>query len=198
MSDTIVNFLKSNVVALISASIALSSAVISLTALSFSIHSWRKTRTSTLYSDIDGRYMELLKLGITNPEFVDPVYTSDYKRKYQDDKFKLLKYERYAFASWNIVETIIDRHGDKHLEKTWYPVIKEENRLHRWWLNNRENEDKFKNEFWDFIVGNEAFPCPDCNGKSLCPRCTELRKHVKQEKRDESKWKWLSQRRRSA
>lgn len=170
MWNFIVNSLKSNPITVISA-------VISILAFAFSYASWRKTRTSTLYSDIDGRYMDLLKLGISNPEFVNPVNTRDYKARFRDDG--LLKYERYAFAAWNIVETIVDRRGDGHLEKTWYPVIKEENNLHRRWLNSPENQYKFKKQFWKFMIGNEAFPCPDCNGKTLCARCTELRNLVK-------------------
>ena len=167
MLDLIVNSLKSN-------PFAAFSFVISLLALGFSFVSWSKTRTATLYSDIDGRYMELLKLGITNPSFVNPTLTKEYDTKLQGDE--LLKYERYAFAAWNIVETIVDRHKNNELRKTWDPVIKEENSLHRRWLNKKENEDKFKNAFWEFMIRNEKhFPCSDCKDKSLCQRCFELR-----------------------
>jgi hypothetical protein len=169
MLDLIANFLKSNPVSILSL-------IVSIVALRFSYVSWKKTRTATLYSDIDGRYMELLKLGISNPSFVNPALTKEYKTKFPDDK--LLQYERYAFAAWNIVETIVDRckeTQDTQLSETWYPVIKEENSLHRCWLNNKENKEKFKDAFWDFMIGNEKFPCPDCEGKSLCPRCSELR-----------------------
>lgn len=166
MTDLILNFLKSNILPILSL-------VISIVALRFSVISWRKTRTATLYSDIDGRYMELLKLGITNPRFVNPDLTKKYDTEFHGDE--LLMYERYAFAAWNIVETIIDRRQDKQLKKTWDPVIKEENSLHRRWLNSKDNQLKFKKEFWDFMVGNEEFPCPDCKGTSLCPRCSELR-----------------------
>ena len=173
MWGLIVNFIKSNLIAVIAAGISLTSATISLTSLRFSIKSWGKTRTSTLYSDIDGRYMELLKLGIANPEFVDPVYTSDYKTKFKESD--LLKYERYAFAAWNIVETIIDRRTEDDLEKTWDPVIREENWLHRRWLNDRDNQHKFKKEFWRFMIENKkAFPCPDCSDNVPCPRCAEI------------------------
>jgi hypothetical protein len=171
--DYIVNSLKSNPIAAISAVVSTIAVSISFTALLFSMISWRKTRTATLYSDIDGRYMDLLKLGITNPEFVDPANTKNYKANFNGKD--LLKYERYAFAAWNIVETIVDRRDNHDLSRTWDPVIKEENRLHRWWLNDKDNEEKFKKDFWNFIIGNEHFPCPDCKGKSLCARCAELR-----------------------
>lgn len=178
MWNLIGNSLKSNPIAAIAALVAGISAVISLTSLVFSIASWRKTRTATLYSDIDGRYMELLKLGIANPEFVNSANTTEYKTKFKDE-LSLLRYERYAFAAWNIVETIIDRHKNKDLSKTWYPVIEEENKLHRKWLNNRENERKFKKEFWEFMLANSrAFPCPDCENGTRCDRCTELLRMV--------------------
>ncbi|HEX5603646.1 MAG TPA: hypothetical protein VFX63_13900 [Pyrinomonadaceae bacterium] len=119
--------------------------------------------------------MELLKMGITNPEFVNPENTTVYPEKFKDDVSLLLKYGRYAFAAWNIVETIADRHGNRDLKKTWYPVIKEENRLHRKWLNNIDNQHKFKKDFWRFMLKNHrAFPCPDCQGDSLCGRCAEI------------------------
>ena len=155
--------------------VSIISGLVSITALFFSFISWRKTRTATLYSDIDGRYMDLLKLGITYPEFVNPHNTTNYPDRFKEDVSLLLRYERYAFASWNIVETIVDRRDNNDLRETWDPVIKEENRLHRKWLNHKDNEQKFKKDFWNFIIGNEDFPCPDCNGKSLCPRCDELR-----------------------
>ena len=170
MWDFIVNSLKSNPI----------TAIISFAALILSYLSWRKTRTATLYSDIDARYMELLKLGITNPKFVNPAYTAEYKTRFEGDE--LLKYERYAFAAWNIVETIVDRQADSELEETWYPVIKEENWLHRRWLNDKDNQHKFKKEFWKFIIGNNAFPCPDCQDcpdNSLCARCAELQNMVR-------------------
>jgi hypothetical protein len=169
MWDFIVNFLKSN-------PIAVFSVFISIAALVFSYLSWLKTRTATLYSDIDGRYMELLKLGITNPKFVDPAYTAEYQTRFKDDD--LLSYGRYAFAAWNIVETIVDRRGNNDLDETWKPVIREENWLHRKWLNDKDNQHKFKKDFWKFIIRHPAVvPCPDCQDlpdNSRCPRCTEI------------------------
>ena len=133
------------------------------------------TRTATLYSDIDGRYLELIKLAITNPCFVNPNFTQDYGNQFKGDE--LLKYERYAFAAWNVVETIVDRRGNDLLAQTWDPVIEEENRLHRWWLNNKANERKFKKSFWKFMIENsDKFPCPSCKAlKKECPRCAELK-----------------------
>jgi hypothetical protein len=174
MLDFILNSLKNNPIAVISA-------LVSITAFVFSYISWRKTRTATLYSDIDGRYMDLLKLGINNPEFVDPANTKDYKNKFKkpDD---LLKYGRYAYAAWNIVETIVDRRTNDDLRGTWDPVIREENWLHRRWLNDKDNQHKFKKAFWNFMIGNEDFPCPDCRDKSLCARCNQLRSMVQSDK----------------
>lgn len=163
----------------LSAVVALISLVVSTLAFGFSIYNFGKTRTATLYSDIDARYFELLKLGIANPSFVDPALTHNYKEHFKRDD--LPKYERYAFAAWNIVETIVDRRDNGELARTWDPVIREENRLHRTWLNNVENQHKFKNEFWKFMIVNEGknlCPCPSCQklrDNSECPRCSELR-----------------------
>ena len=131
----------------IAASLAL---IVSLGAF---VLSW-KSRTATLYSDIDARYMELLKLSINNSDFVNPDITHDYKNYFKDKKKELLAYEQYAYAAWNIVETIVDRRRKRQLSRTWYPVIRAENRLHRAWLNDPENHHKFKKEFLDFIQQN--------------------------------------------
>jgi hypothetical protein len=150
--------------------------LVSAGALGFSFYNFVKTRTATLYSDIDARYHDLLKMGITNPEFVNPALTKEYHTQFEGDA--LLKYQRYAFAAWNIVETIVDRGGNSVLAETWFPVIKEENRLHRRWLNHPENQEKFKNSFLKFMIENrEMFPCPSCQAlgdNRLCPRCQEL------------------------
>lgn len=150
--------------------------VMSLLALIFSGISFKMARRATLYSDIDGRYLELLKLGINNPKFINHKLTSKYKESFEGEY--LLSYGQYAFAAWNIVETICDRREDRKLFKTWKTVIKEENRLHREWLNGGENQHKFKNDFWRFIIGNSDFPCPSCQKTDrgrLCPRCRELK-----------------------
>lgn len=150
--------------------------LVSAAAFCFSIYNFVKTRTATLYIDIDARYYDLLKLGMANPDFVNPTLTREYKTKFEGNE--LIKYERYAFAAWNIVETIFDRSGNKELRETWYPAIKEENSLHRTWLNHEENQHKFKKSFWKFMLDNrKAFPCPACqeqNGNSLCRRCSQL------------------------
>lgn len=178
--EEVLNFLRVN-----SWIIAAVAVILSAAALYFSIYSFKKTRTATLYSDIDGRYFELLKLGIANPAFVNPDLTKQYKTHFQRDD--LLKYDRYAFAAWNIVETIIDRDSDKMLARTWNPVIKEENMLHRAWLNDPENQHKFKKQFWEVIIGNKEFPCPDCEklNDGLCPRCKALDQLVKSLRDDE-------------
>lgn len=160
------------------------SAIVASLALSVSIGafvlSW-KSRTATLYSDIDARYMELLKLSILNSDFVNPEITNDYINNFKD-KNKLLAYEQYAYAAWNIVETIVDRRAKRQLRTTWYPVIKAENKLHRAWLNERENQDKFKDEFLNFMLQhNSTFPCPkseEGEERCQCEKCNNLRAQV--------------------
>ena len=167
-------FLQSNPPSPIVIGISITAILVSAAAFVFSIISFKKTRTATLYSDIDGRYLELFKLAIANPGFVDPALTENYKEHFEGNE--LLKYERYAFAAWNIVETIVDRRENDLLAVTWDPVIVEENKLHRWWLNDKDNEHKFKKSFWRFILNRcREFPCPDCvKLTTQCNRCKEL------------------------
>lgn len=63
------------------------------------------------------------------------------------------RYETYAFICWNFCETIYDKMDDD-LMRTWSVVIENENRLHRRWFEQAENQSKFKKEFRDFISTN--------------------------------------------
>ena len=129
--------------------------VLSLAAFIFSLFSFLKTRRITLYQDIDRLYFELLKLGIDNPRFTDVSYTGSYKESFTDDELR--QYNVYAFIAWNICETIVDRRKDGTLFKTggffktWEPVLRTENHLHRKWFESEENRTKFKQKFKDYM-----------------------------------------------
>jgi hypothetical protein len=79
-----------------------------------------------------------------NPSFRNSALTNDYLNKFSGDE--KIKYEIYAFITWNFCETIIDK-GDVELMKTWFVVIETENSLHRKWFDNPENSAKFKESF---------------------------------------------------
>jgi hypothetical protein len=51
---------------------------------------------------------------------------------------------------WNFCETIYDK-KDKRLMRTWLVVLEEERNLHLQWINQPENERKFKPEFLLYI-----------------------------------------------
>jgi hypothetical protein len=175
MLEELLRIFQLNPAATMSAIVASLALIVSIGAF---VLSW-KSRTATLYSDIDARYMELLKLSINNSDFVNPDITNDYINYFKDKKKELLAYEQYAYAAWNIVETIVDRRRKWQLRKTWYPVIAEENSLHRAWLNEPENHHKFKNEFLKFMLKhNRLFPCQkskEGEERCLCEKCNDLR-----------------------
>lgn len=108
-------------------------------------------KSITIYSNIDGLYLELLKLGIEHPKFVNPEYTSDYINKFEDCEKR--QYELYAFIAWNICETIFDRRNDFLTFKSWEPVLRHEAKLHREWFEG--NQDKFKEEFKRYVINNK-------------------------------------------
>jgi hypothetical protein len=126
-------------------------AVLSGVAISVSFYTFYKSKRERSYADIDCLYLELLKLGIQHPKFVNPKNTSNYKNAFKGDE--LSRYEIYAYISWNICETIYDRKDDILFE-TWKPVIVAENKLHRRWFDNPENHHKFKDRFRDYIQNN--------------------------------------------
>jgi hypothetical protein len=111
---------------------------------------WFRDKTDNSYESFDSTYLEILKSGIEHPYFRDPDFTENYK---SEDKDSRLRYEIYAFICWNFCETIYDK-GDEELMKTWGVVIYEENRLHRIWFEQPENNTKFKQDFLDYIRSN--------------------------------------------
>lgn len=105
---------------------------------------WYKDKSNNSYDIFDATYLDILKTGMENPSFRNPILTNDYINSFSENE--KIKYEIYAFISWNFCETIFDK-GDVELMKTWSVVIDTENTLHRKWFNNPENKNKFKESF---------------------------------------------------
>lgn len=118
--------------------------ILSAIAILLYIILWYKDKSNNSYDIFDATYLDILKTGMENPSFRNPILTNDYKKKFSENE--KLKYEIYAFISWNFCETIFDK-GDVELMKTWYVVIETENSLHRKWFDNPENTNKFKESF---------------------------------------------------
>jgi hypothetical protein len=109
---------------------------------------WYKDKSNNSYEVFDATYLDILKTGMDNPSFRNPELTNDYLNSFSGDE--RIKYEIYAFISWNFCETIFDK-KDKELMKTWTVVIETENSLHRKWFNNPENHNKYKDSFRKYI-----------------------------------------------
>ena len=122
---------------------------LSAIALLLSIYNFNKTRMVNFYQDMDRLYLELLKVGIANPDFVNPDMTCDYRNKFERNQ--RLQYELYAFMAMNICETIYDRKASKSFFRTWECIIEIENRLHRCWLEDGDNKRRFKKDFIDYL-----------------------------------------------
>jgi hypothetical protein len=112
---------------------------------------WYKDKSSNSYDTFDATYLDILKTGMENPSFRNPILTNDYLNSFSENE--KIKYEIYAFISWNFCETIFDK-GDDELMKTWSVVIEVENSLHRKWFENPENKKKYKESFSLYIQNN--------------------------------------------
>jgi len=122
---------------------------ISLIAFGFSIYNFNRSRSATYYQDLDKLYIELLKLGIANPDFATPSLTKDYTKHFEGSK--LIQYQLYAFMAWNICETIYDRRDSEKFFGTWQCIIGVENNLHRAWFDSDDNDCKFKENFRNYV-----------------------------------------------
>lgn len=106
-------------------------------------------RTAWAYRDLDFLYLEVLKLGIENPHFVNVELTNRYPEAFDGEE--RLRYDAYAFLTWNVCETIFDRQSDDDLYQTWLPIIRVENKLHRRWFEVPENRLGFKESFQSYV-----------------------------------------------
>ncbi len=126
----------------------------------------KRSGDDNAYFDVDNQYSKLLKLAMKYPDMRDHDKTAAYYRMPPDDVF-VKRYNIYAYMSWNVVETIFDKQkghlgkeGEFHLDPTWEPVLKEENRLHYTWFTH--NLDLFKEPFQEFVK-------VDLNGIDVVP-----------------------------
>lgn len=126
--------------------------IVSLVGAAFSIYSYFRNTAIEAYTNLDALYLEVLKLAIANPSFADASLTRHYRSKFTGEQKQ--KYELYAFIAWNVCETIFDRRRNKAVLKSWSPILKTENDLHRAWFDEPENHSKFKPEFRRYILEN--------------------------------------------
>ncbi len=125
--------------------------IMGATAIILSTWAYIITKRETIYGDLDGYYLEVLKVGLEKPEFRNPHITNDYQSYFKDENERIA-YETYAFISMNWCETCIDRvNKDKSLMETWYPAIKAEYLLHKTWIENPENHYKYKEDYRKYL-----------------------------------------------
>lgn len=113
-------------------------------ALIYSMRTYRKTMQIVHYGEIDKMYFEILKEALAKPHLV--------RKNIERSDEQEVEYDIYAFIIWNFLESIYDRCMlDHDLQKTWFPIIEAERKIHLSWIQESENRAKFKAEFLSFI-----------------------------------------------
>jgi hypothetical protein len=113
-------------------------------ALLYSMRTYRKTMQVVHYGEIDKMYFEILKEALNKPFLLQ----QNRERSLDEET----QYNTYAFIVWNFLESIYDRCMlDHDLQKTWFPIIEAERKIHLPWIQEDENRAKFKVEFLKFI-----------------------------------------------
>lgn len=131
--------------------LAVITVIISITAIVVSFITYRKSTSMLMYHDLDSLYMEVLKLGMANPRFVNPSLTRNFKKSFQYDE--ALQYDRFAFIVWNVCETIYDHQSSSRaISESWECIIKEELKLHESWIREDANRCRFKNGFLEYLT----------------------------------------------
>ncbi|MBP1681158.1 MAG: hypothetical protein H6Q35_1497 [Proteobacteria bacterium] len=113
-------------------------------ALIYSMRTYRKTMQIVHYGEIDKMYFEILKEALAKPHLV--------RKSSERSAEQEVEYDIYAFIVWNFLESIYDRCMlDTDLQKTWFPIIEAERKIHLAWIQEHDNRTKFKTEFLSFI-----------------------------------------------
>lgn len=113
-------------------------------ALIYSMRTYRKTMQIVHYGEIDKMYFEILKEALAKPHLV--------RKNIERSSEQEVEYDIYAFIVWNFLESIYDRCMlDTDLQKTWFPIIEAERKIHLTWIQEHDNRTKFKTEFLSFI-----------------------------------------------
>lgn len=113
-------------------------------ALIYSMRTYRKTMQIVHYGEIDKMYFEILKEALAKPHLV--------RKNIERSSEQEVEYDIYAFIVWNFLESIYDRCMlDTDLQKTWFPIIEAERKIHLAWIQEHDNRTKFKTEFLSFI-----------------------------------------------
>lgn len=108
------------------------SAAAAVLALLHAARSFRKSVNNINYTELDGMYLELLKMAIERPYLRQP--ESIYRNPHLETN-QQREYDIYARMIWNFLETIADRCADDPgLKDTWYPVIRDEGCVHKQWI----------------------------------------------------------------
>ena len=113
-------------------------------ALIYSMRTYRKTMQIVHYGEIDKMYFEILKEALAKPHLV--------RKNIERSSEQEIEYDIYAFIVWNFLESIYDRCMlDTDLQKTWFPIIEAERKIHLPWIQEHDNRTKFKADFLSFI-----------------------------------------------
>lgn len=120
-------------------------AFMAVAAILVSVGAFRRQIASEHYGEIDKIYFDLLHIRVMRPDL------GRCDRR-PDGSFPE-GYDAFAFMMVNFLETILDRcDGDRELERTWQPIIEIETINHLAWLNEPENQAKFKRAFLEFLA----------------------------------------------
>lgn len=128
----------------ISSIMSILATMMAIFALIYSMRTYRKTMQIVHYGEIDKMYFEILKEALAKPHLV--------RQGIERDAEQAVEYDIYAFIVWNFLESIYDRCMLDHaLQKTWFPIIEAERKIHLAWIEEDENRAKFKAEFLRFV-----------------------------------------------
>lgn len=128
----------------VSAIMSILATMMAIFALIYSMRTYRKTMQIVHYGEIDKMYFEILKEALNKPHLV--------RQGIERSAEQEIEYDIYAFIVWNFLESIYDRCMLDHaLQKTWFPIIEAERKIHLAWIQEDENRAKFKTEFLSFI-----------------------------------------------
>ena len=108
-------------------------------------------RRNQFYAQLDNVYYDIQRQIIAHPHLGDPHCART--------PAQMRQYSAFAYMSFNFVEAICDySEDDPSLAETWGVVISYEANLHRDWISDDQNRNKFKPKFWNYIAEKVLMP----------------------------------------
>ncbi len=129
--------------------------LMSCVALLISTVTWYNTHRQKKYDVADALLLDILKLQLQYPKFRNEEYCKELIKKSKEGEGsdeEWLRYDTFASITWNVLETLYDKYGERGLKNTpFYPAMRMLGRRHKSWLFHDDKHSCYQPRLVDFL-----------------------------------------------